>query len=232
MCNFPGTTVSVASWGWVRPVRSSDAAWWLLGVRGVAFVPFDPPYSAFYEWVPHLPEQISSIQLLITKPNLVSFCVCVCPCPFIHLSVHPSICVACFCGDGIGFWCWGFKLTLTCLFPSALTHAPLLCLSDLAVFKDRLRMLTVGGMKITSLLLFCSWGLPLNRRCNFSQHASWGKLTHIHQCCKSLLIVLKYIFPSLSCLPTSRAVCLLWAFLLIFCCGEHFHPTLAIVALL
>lgn len=45
----------------------------------------------FYEQVPHLPEQVSEIQPLITKPNLVSFCVCVCPCPSICLSIPPSV---------------------------------------------------------------------------------------------------------------------------------------------
>lgn len=167
MHNFLGSTVSVASWGWVRPVRSNDAACWLLGVRGVAFMPFDPPYSAFL-WTG--PTFIRTGFSNSTPDHKTQSCLflCVCMSMSIHLSVHPSICVACFCGDSIGFWCWGFKLTLTCLFPSALTHATLLCLSDLAVFKERLRMLTVGGMKIMSLLLFCSWGLRLNRRCNFS----------------------------------------------------------------
>lgn len=42
----------------------------------------------FYEQVPHLPERVSAIQPLITKPNLVSFCVCVHVHPFVCPSLH------------------------------------------------------------------------------------------------------------------------------------------------
>lgn len=98
--------------------------------------------------------QNSSQQLnLVTYPTCLLLCVCPCD----------SVCASYYCGDGTGFWCWGFKLTLTCLFPSVLTHATPLCLSDLAVFKERLRMLTVGGMKIMSLSPFLSRGLHLNK---------------------------------------------------------------------
>lgn len=71
----------------------------------------------------------------------------------------------------------GSSTNSCCLFPPALTHATSLCLSDLAVFKERLRMLTVGGRKTTSLSPFLSRGLHFSRMCNFSQHAIWGKLT-------------------------------------------------------
>lgn len=130
---------------------------------------------------------------------------------FQTIATHPSVLLQCLClwqclCYPLLQWCrvWVFgvfvffflsKLTLTCLFPSALTHAIPLCLSDLAVFKERLRMLTVGGMKIKSLSLFWSWGLHLNRTCNFPQHAIWGKLTQLCRVFWSLFIILRYVFP-------------------------------------
>lgn len=55
----------------------------------------------FYEQVPHLPEQLSAIEPLTTKPNLSPFvcvyvceyvvCALVCPCPSICLSIPPSV---------------------------------------------------------------------------------------------------------------------------------------------
>lgn len=82
----------------------------------------------------------------------------------------------------------GSELTLTCLFPPALPHTPLL--SDLAVFQERLRVLTVGGMEtqpssLARAALDGAWG--------FSQHA----LGEVH----TAVSVWKCVCPSLGCGP-------------------------------
>lgn len=126
------------------------------------------PYSAFLWMGPTFTRTDFSNS---TPDHKTQPCLLLCVCVHVHssicLSIPPSVLPVSVVMVS-DFDVEVFKLTLTCLFPSALTHATLLCLSDLAVFKERLRMLTVGGMKIMSLLLFCSWGLRLNRRCNFS----------------------------------------------------------------
>ena len=147
-------------------------------------------FTLFQLFVNHFHVYQSHSQTIPTYPPVLLQCLCLWQCLCYPLLQWCRVWVF-----GLFFFFFPPKLTLTCLFPSALTHAIPLCLSDLAVFKERLRMLTVGGMKIMSLSLFWSWGLHLNRTCNFPQHAIWGKLTQLCRVFWSLFIILRYVFP-------------------------------------